>query len=297
MLPYEILPGFDMYVLMICVAAVSAILSFRFISDKMDISVNLQNLCLFNGVFAIVGGYYSAVFFQALYNIPKNNGFYLNASTGSTFYGGLIGGVAIFLLVYFIAGHFLFKKSGEHKKKFWLVSDAAVPAILLAHGFGRLGCLFAGCCHGMVTDAWFGIYMKALGKRVVPTQLFEAVFLFALFAFCLFRVKKGKSYNLPIYMFAYGIWRFLIEYVRDDYRGSTIVEFLTPSQFVAIFMVIGAIALFFIQKKLMSYSSIVSEKQDYVSADGADIAKSESSVVENEYVNDTEDVDIEDDDD
>ena len=62
-------------------------------------------------------------------------------------------------------------------------------------------------------------------------------------------------------------------------------------------MVIGAIVLFFIQKKLMTRASTASEVQNAASVDGADIAKSEPSVVEDEYVNDTEDVDIEDDDD
>jgi prolipoprotein diacylglyceryltransferase len=49
-------------------------------------------------------------------------------------------------------------------------------------------------------------------------------------------------------MCVYGIWRFVIEYARDDYRGFTFIRFITPSQLTAIVMVLGAVALFFVQR-------------------------------------------------
>ncbi len=243
MFPKEILPGIDMYVIMLCLGSIAAIVIYRICADKREIGARLQNLCLFNAVISIVLGYYSAVLFQAFYNIPKNGGFVVNSSTGATFYGGLIGGAAVFLSIYFIAGHFMFGKGGEHVKKIWTITDIGAAAIAAAHGFGRLGCLAAGCCHGAETDAWYGIYMSSIDKRVVPIQLYEALVLFAIFAFLFTRVWKGKTYNLPIYMTVYGIWRFLIEYARDDYRGTTVVSFLTPSQLTAVLMVIGAVAV------------------------------------------------------
>ena len=51
-------------------------------------------------------------------------------------------------------------------------------------------------------------------------------------------------------MIAYAVWRFLLEYIRNDYRGETVVSFLTPSQLIAAFMVIGGIVLIIIMKKL-----------------------------------------------
>ncbi|MBO5883940.1 MAG: prolipoprotein diacylglyceryl transferase [Clostridia bacterium] len=251
MFPYEIFSGFDTYALMLCIGLVAAILSFRFVSDKTNISGKLQNLCLYNGVVSIGFGYFSAVFFQAMYNIAKNGGFVIDSKTGATFYGGLVGGAAIFLIIYFVAGAVIFKEGGEHKKKFWIMSDVACASIALGHAFGRIGCLFAGCCHGAETDAWYGIYMQSIDKKVIPTQLFEAIFLFALSAFFFVRVKKHKTYNLPIYMGAYGAWRFALEYMRDDYRGTTVVDFLTPSQFIALLMIIGAVVLYIIEKALI----------------------------------------------
>ena len=254
MYPKEILPGIDMYVIMLTVAAVSAIAIFRILADKRRVTAKLQNLCLFAAVAAITLGYYSAVLFQALYNIPKNNGFVINASTGATFYGGLIGGAVVFLAIYFIAGRIMFGKGGAHTKELFTVLDIAAACVVIAHGFGRLGCLFAGCCHGAETEAWYGIYMSSIGKTVVPTQLFEALFLFALFALFLYRVLKGKTYDLALYMALYGIWRFFLEYARDDYRGTTLVSFVTPSQLTAIIMVLGAVALFLAQRYLVKKS-------------------------------------------
>ena len=262
MYPNEIFFGIDLYLIMLCVAAVSAILVYRFIADRRDVAASLQNLCLFNAVASIMVGYYSAVLFQAIYNIPKYGEFRLNSQTGATFYGGLIGGAACFLTVYFIVGRFMFKKEATHVKSFWLITDIAAPCIAVAHAFGRLGCLFAGCCHGKETDAWYGIYMSAIGKRVVPIQLYEALVLFALFAYFTYRVLKKKTYNLPLYMGIYGIWRFLIEYARDDYRGYTFVEFLTPSQLTALVMILGALVLFAFERAMQRKNSDIAPSED-----------------------------------
>jgi phosphatidylglycerol:prolipoprotein diacylglycerol transferase len=121
----------------------------------------------------------------------------------------------------------------------------------MAHALGRLGCLMAGCCHGAYTDEWYGIYMPALNAKVVPLQLYEAIFLFALFALFVYRVLKNKSGNLPLYMALYGVWRFVIEFFRSDDRGETLVDFLSPSQFIALLMIVGAVALFFVQRYIV----------------------------------------------
>ncbi len=252
MYPYDILPGIDLYLIFLCVAVVAAIVVYRIMADKLDIPAKLQNLCIFTGVGAIIFGYFSAVFFQALYNIKENGGkFIINANTGATFYGGLIGGAGIFLIIYFIAGKYMFPKK-EHITNFFKIADIAACSISVAHALGRLGCLMAGCCHGKATSAWFGIKMMVDGRmqKVIPTQLFEAVFLLLLFLYFISRIKDKESYCLQIYMCAYGVWRFMIEFLRNDYRGSTFVEQLTPSQLTAILMVVGGVALIILQMKL-----------------------------------------------
>ena len=123
--------------------------------------------------------------------------------------------------------------------------------ILVAHAFGRLGCLFAGCCHGAEVDGFPGIYMETVdvgNGYFIPIHLYEALFLFALFGTCLFLyTKKGFKYNLPTYLISYGVWRFIIEYARADYRGS-LVEGITPSQFWSIIMVVAGVGVIFLFK-------------------------------------------------
>lgn len=250
MYPYPLFWEIDLYTIFLCVGIIGAILSFRFLSDKLNLYWKLQNFVVIVAFASIVVGYLSAVLFQAFYDIESRGRFIIDAQTGATFYGGLIGGAACFIAFYFGVGHFIFR-GGEHKKSFFWVADIAASSIAIAHGFGRIGCLMAGCCHGRICDEWYAVYMPAIGAKAVPIQLYEALFLFALFAFFVYRVVKKKSCNLPLYMALYGAWRFVIEYFRSDDRGSTFIGFLSPSQLTALIMIVGAVALFFVQRAIM----------------------------------------------
>ena len=242
MYPYEIIFGMDLYSILISVGVIVCMLFIRLQADWRGIKAKLQNLVLFNTIAAVVLGYGFAVLFQAFYNYMAKGKFEIVNSTGSTFYGGLIGGTAIFILIYFVAGRFLYR-DGYHVRQFRTVSDLAPAAIAVAHGFGRLGCLMAGCCYGAKCDAWYGIEMVHLGYKVVPVQLFEALFLFALSGVLLLMFKKGKRYEMPTYMMAYACWRFVAELMRNDYRGATVVDFLTPSQLISVLLLAGGLLL------------------------------------------------------
>ncbi len=254
MYPYKIFLGIDLYTLLLCVGILAAIIVFRVLADKTGLPAKLQNLALASGLGAIVLGYFSAVVFQAFYNIEKNGGkLIIDQNTGATFYGGLIGGAVVFILAYFVAGRFFFKNR-EHIAGFYRVADIAMCSVAIAHALGRVGCLMAGCCYGRPTEAWFGIRMLIHGtwQKVIPTQLFEALFLLLLFFSFLTLVLRKKGYCLELYLCGYGIWRFFIEYVRNDYRGTTVVSFMTPSQLTAVLMVIAGVALVFVRRRLMS---------------------------------------------
>ena len=244
MYPYEIFLGLDLYSILLCVGIFVCILTYSRLADTLYLSAKLQKFCFICAVFAIPLGYGSAVLFQALYNIKENGGFVLSKDTGATFYGGLIGGAAVFLLIYFVAGHFLFS-DGYHRRNFFGVANCAAASIALAHACGRVGCLMAGCCHGKLTEEWYGIYMHGdFGyEKYVPVQLFEALFLFALFGILTALVLKKGSYNLPIYMMGYGAWRFVAEYFRADDRGDSLISFLSPSQLIAVLMILGGVGL------------------------------------------------------
>ena len=124
----------------------------------------------------------------------------------------------------------------------------APACITIAHGFGRVGCFMAGCCYGIETDSWLGVQFPHLAHAVYPTQLFEALFLFALSAILFYiAIKKRSAYTLPLYLLSYGIFRFCLEFLRGDNRGE-LLSSLSPSQWFSIIAIISAILVFFIIK-------------------------------------------------
>ncbi len=242
MYPYELFLGIDLYSLAITAGVVVCLLLLRLQGDMRGLRAKLQNDILALVPTSVVLGYGAAVLIQGLYNMIESGHYELSTSTGATFFGGLLGGTITFISLYFGIGHFRYP-DGYHKAHFRDVLDMAPAAITVAHGLGRIGCLMAGCCHGAKTDAWYGIYMVGAGGRVVPVQLYEALFLFALCGGLLLMMKKGIRHQMPTYMLVYGLWRFLVEYLRADDRGQTIVSFLSPSQLFALLLMLGGVAL------------------------------------------------------
>jgi prolipoprotein diacylglyceryltransferase len=58
---------------------------------------------------------------------------------GFAYYGGVIGGAVAVLFTCSLMG-----LDG------WKAADLAAPAVVLGYGVGRIGCFFAGCCHGVI---------------------------------------------------------------------------------------------------------------------------------------------------
>lgn len=247
MYPYELFFGIDLYTIMMACGFVAALLFFRYWGDRHGLTAGVQNLVLVSALLALIGGYWSSVLFQAFYNALESGVFEINENTGVTFYGGLIGGAAIFLISYFFAAKFVLKKEPV-TASFWTVAEIAGGSISVAHGLGRIGCLFAGCCYGKATDAWFGVYNVYLGYKTIPVQLFEALFLFLLTGVIIYRLKKGKRGNLSMYLWAYAAWRFLAEFLRDDDRGASPIPFLSPSQLTAVVLVLLGIGVFYLER-------------------------------------------------
>ena len=219
---------------------------------KSGYSRTASDVIIIIGVFAIMIGLLSGMFVQGIYNAISGEGFSLNG--GMTFIGGLIGGVIAFLALYFLYVRVInprlkdsnFFKSDMNKGVWYLVRIAPI-SITIAHGFGRIGCLFAGCCYGKPTTHW-GVYSEIAGTNIVPLQLYEAIFLFVLSAVLIVLLFKFHSKDtMAIYLVSYGIWRFIIEFFRGDERGEFIPG-LSPSQFWSIVMVVGGITFFFIYR-------------------------------------------------
>jgi len=240
MYPYDLIFNLGLYELLAAGGVFCAMMVFRHLSEQRGLPVRLHNFILADAVITVVGGYFSAVLTQAVYNFLADGTFVLSENTGATFLGGLTGGAVIFLGVYFIAGHFRFP-DGTHRTLFPVTADLFAVCVPVAHAFGRLGCLMAGCCHGRPA-AW-GLYHVNLGEKVIPVQLFEALFLFALTAFLWLYTGRRRGSGFALYMILYGAWRFFAEFLRADDRGATIVTALSPSQFTSVLLIAAGLVL------------------------------------------------------
>ncbi len=261
--------GKGVYAYGICMA-VGIILCFGFLLFTMwkkKFSDKSTNAVLIIGVFGTAFGIFMAMLVQSILNYAADPSKPFRLA-GMTFMGGLLGGVVSFLAVWNLYVYVV----GPRTKWKWLKSDNmnagladALPfipiGIAIAHAFGRLGCNFAGCCYGAATDGSWGLACAAYDSTLrVPTQLFEMCFLLILagvMAWLYFRYKF--DYNFGVYAIAYGIWRFILEFFRDDDRGALILG-LQPSQFWSILMVLAGVGYFFLQyyvlKKLMKHPEL-----------------------------------------
>ena len=239
MLPDTILGFFHMYGLMIAVGILACFgVLFRF-GKKRKIEERFIDFIFYNAIVAIILGFGSAALFQATYNYIENPSAGFNFEGGITFIGGLIGGIVSFLV-----GYAIFRK--RYKARLVDMISIAPCCILIAHAFGRVGCFFAGCCYGKPTDSFLGVQFPGMSQKVHPTQLYEAIFLFALFTLCyLLYWKKNFKHNLSLYLVVYGIFRFCIEYLRGDDRGQ-LIGMISPSQFWSILMIVGGVAVYFL---------------------------------------------------
>ena len=245
----------DMYAICFIVGVIACLIFTIIAMKKSGYSASASDTIIIIGILAIILGLLFAVLFQSFYDFIANpsNGFKITGRM--TFLGGLLGGVISFLGLYFLYVYVInprlkeksFFKSDMNKGVWYLVRIAPI-SITIAHGFGRIGCLFAGCCHGHVTTEWYGIWNAEAGAKTVPIQLYEAIFLFLLSGVMILLLFKFQLKDkMAIYLVSYGIWRFIIEYFRDDYRGNFIPG-ISPSQFWCIIMILGGIAIFFIYR-------------------------------------------------
>ncbi len=238
MYPHELFFGIHLYGVMIALGILACFAVLFLVGKRKGVNPSFLDFTFYTAIFAIAFGFVSATLFQATYNYidDPEGGFHLG--DGFTFIGGLIGGVITFLVIYFA---FRKKLSGSITQ----ILPIAPCCIAVAHAFGRIGCAFAGCCYGKITESALSMYNH--GANRIPVQLYESLFLFIVFGvLTILYLKKDFKQTLPVYLIVYGIFRFIIEYFRGDERGKLFgSDIVSPSQFWSILMVVIGVALFF----------------------------------------------------
>ncbi len=147
----------------------------------------------------------------------------------------------------------------KNKILVWPMLDIMAITICIVHGFGRLGCFFAGCCHGLPSDAPFAVVFSNPAcaadiktMPVHPTQLYEVVMILII-ALILQILRQRKQFNgqiFLVYIMLYGIGRSFIEIFRgDSERGFIIPAVISYSQLISFLLIIAAAALYWRLKK------------------------------------------------
>lgn len=235
------------FVLCIAIGFLFAIVVFLWELKKEKIDrKRMDNLFAFLPVL-IIGGFFGAIIFDKIAHFNEKKFFEL---AGMSFSGGIIFAVLMYLIFYP-------KCVSKNLKDMYFDVNLLVCPLIIAHSMGRIGCFMGGCCYGKATNSIFGVTFPegslqhiqyGYVTKVLPTQFFESFFLFCLFLTLIF-VKKIKFYKVEIYLIAYGIYRFFLEFLRGDNRGSYFL-YLSPSQWTSIlFLITGIILLLYAKKK------------------------------------------------
>lgn len=163
--------------------------------------------------------------------------------------GGLVlyGGVILGLIAYFL---FCRKK----KLSPLLMGDVIMPSFFLGLAFGRIGCLFNGCCYGdrcalpwkiqfplgsvpdmAFVERGFVGAAETFSLYLHPSQLYSSInaLMLALLTHCYFRYRHRDGAVLAMGLLIYPVTRFIIEYLRGDELGKFNTS-LTISQWVSI---------------------------------------------------------------
>ena len=147
---------------------------------------------------------------------------------GFTFFGGLFGGIIFGALIMRIYGINLAR-----------ALNILTPSIIFGHAVGRIGCFLGGCCYGKV------IQIGNLSIKL-PVQLIESFFLILL-GLGIFKLTKFKN-RFFVYISSYGLFRFIVEFLRDDDRGYIIITWLSPSQIISLGILIIGVFIYWIRR-------------------------------------------------
>ena len=173
-------------------------------------------------------------------------------SGGLVFYGGFIGAALAVILYTRIHG----------SQPLWKIADAFAPSVPLGHALGRLGCLMYGCCFGATCDLPWAIQFPAhspafdaLGQapgdpahsvHVHPSQVYASLLNFSLYGGLawLYRRKRFDGQVFAVYLMAYSVNRFIVEFFRGDYQPEQLwLGWIKPGQQLSLFLLPVGIAL------------------------------------------------------
>lgn len=158
---------------------------------------------------------------------------------GMSFHGGLIGVIVAMIWVSF-----------RQKRRFWQTADFVAPLIPFGLGAGRIGNFINDELWGRVTDVPWAMISQGGGfVPRHPSQLYEfflegVVLFFILNGFI--RKPRPEGSVAGLFLVGYGVFRFLVEYVREiDPNVNQVGDLITRGQWLSLPMIIAGLAIMF----------------------------------------------------
>ena len=231
------------YGVMYLIAFLSAYLlaRYRIKSEVLWNTKHVDDLIFYGALGAVLGGRLGYLLFYNWSVFISNPLTFFNFQNGGmSFHGGFLG-VLLAMVIF----------NKKYQFTFFQTTDFIAPLIPLGLGFGRIGNYINGELWGRVTDSSWGILapdQSGLWEKRFPTQLYEA-FLEGFVLFCILWLFSNKK--LPVmatsslFLIFYGIFRFIIEFVRapDSHIGYLAFDWLTMGQLLSIPMIFIGIYL------------------------------------------------------
>jgi phosphatidylglycerol:prolipoprotein diacylglycerol transferase len=157
---------------------------------------------------------------------------------GMSFHGGLIGVLIVGILF-----------SWRNRKSFWKIADLIIVTAPIGLGLGRIGNFINGELYGRVTHVpWGMIFPKGGPLPRHPSQLYESALEGGVLFLILWLIKDKKLPTgglLAIFLFLYGAFRFLVEFLREpDVQLGFVLGPFSMGQVLTSFMIVGGIVLF-----------------------------------------------------
>ncbi len=226
-LPAEVPIDIRSWGVMVVFGMVSCFMIQRRLSKPLGLTGDqVLSIWVYGGICAIIGARSLHVLVNYRFYAQQPISAFTFWDGGSAFIGGALAAI-LFAAIYL-------KK--HHPDSVLTGLDALVLGMALTHGFGRLGCFFAGCCYGQASDLPWAVqfppgsiaqstmaFQGRIGLHehtypVHPTQLYESAMTFVL-GFALlawYRRRPAPGTIIWGYLGGYLVIRFFIEMLRDD---------------------------------------------------------------------------------
>lgn len=234
---YKLIPP---YVVMIVIACAVGIAMQYIMNRKRGIDKKIA------GFVALLSPFMS-FFFGLLLTYVSSGG----KSFGLSSIGGLVGMYGSVLTLALIVGD---------KEKSRAMFENCTLALPLMYSVSKLGCLFAGCCHGRPYSGPFSI--EYTGKvteagGVFPVQLSETVVFFLIFAAGVIMFAKGSKSAVYAVFIASAAAKGLLDFTREDHIGKIV----SLNQILCFVMMIVCIVYLVIKSKKPAYAGVIKAEQ------------------------------------